>query len=106
LREYAIKTAIEKSAVVKDGVCFVAEENVCPYVFEKDGKTYILLVNFSDDDYPAVHLTAWEDYKKIHVITPKKPREKVVSFKKNGGMYALKCKIPAGSSVLLVFEKK
>ena len=104
LREYAIKQAIEECFADKSGICYVAEENVCPYVFEKDGKTYIQIVNFSDDAQESLHLRLWKTYKKISVITPKKPCEKRLSFKNNGGMYALKYKMPACSSVLLICE--
>ncbi len=105
LREYAIKQAIEQSGIDAKGLCFVQEENVCPYLFEKDGKTYIMLVNFSDDEYESVHIMKKERYQTMQALTVDAPAGKEVSFSYEGGMYALNLILPACSSLLLVCER-
>ena len=105
LREYALKTAIDKNTVEPTDVYFVEQENVCPYVFKANGKTYILLVNYSDDEFTRLTLKTNVEYDRLRLITPEAPREKTIGFEFERGTYWLQVRLGAQSCIALACEK-
>lgn len=104
VREYAIKKAIDEHAPNKEDMFFVQQQNVCPYVFKKEGRTYILLVNFSDDEYRRFDFRCGEEYDRIRIITPEAPKEKTIGFEYEQGNYWSWQKIPPQSCILLACD--
>ncbi len=56
LRDYVLRTALKENPVSTDELFIIREENVCPYVYTKNSKTYIFCVNFSDDRYSRINI--------------------------------------------------
>lgn len=104
LREYVIKKALLNDCPFNDDLYFVSEENVSPYVYVKDGKTYIIVSNFVDDDYPVIHLKTKKNFDKISII--KVGAEEFVPAKYNvvDGEYVIEECLKAQTSYMLVCE--
>ena len=100
LREYAIKKGIAESEFNQDNY-FVKEENVCPYAFEKDGTTYIVLSNFADDDYENIHLKTTFNYNNIEILTVDFPEFKKAKFVFENDEYCLNEILNAQHSIVL-----
>ncbi len=105
LREYVIKKAIGEGLWVNGTACFVAEENVCPYVFKKGVKTYILFVNFAEDACSSIRFTINAEYDRIRMFSPEKPDWKTIGFQYEGGQYRIKQPLQARSVVLFACDK-
>lgn len=100
LRETLIKRAI-KSAKSVDGVAFVAQENVAPYLFEKDGESILLCVNYCDDDYQELNITLDENVKAFKVYSTYAPNGFDAEFTRDGDEYCVKATLKGCESVLI-----
>lgn len=106
LREYALKKAIDKkNAVAPKDVYFIEQENVCPYIFKKGDRTYIMLVNFSDDEYRQLHFKTNVEYDRIRVITPEETKEKKLGFQYENGDYWLNQLLAPQSCIVLACDE-
>lgn len=89
LREHIIKQAIRNSGMTQKNIFFVAEENVAPYSFEKDAKTILMFVNFSDDDYEALHIQTDRTFQSIEIVTPTHPEGYIPKYRKDENGYVI-----------------
>lgn len=103
LREHAVKCALKEFAS-DNFYCFIKEENVCPYAFEKDGKTYVVCVDFVDDGYEKLHLQTNRDFKTIKIITPENPTAAAARYVKTEDGIIIEEFLKPQSSYVLVFE--
>ena len=78
--------------------------HITTYVYVKDGKTYIIVSNFVDDDYPVIHLKANKKFDKISII--KVGAEEFVPAKYTvvDGEYVIEECLKAQNSYMLVCE--
>ncbi len=88
LREYTIKKALYENAV--NGYFTVAQTNVSPYVYQKDGETYIVCLNYSDDDYDCVEIKTENEYCDFTLYTVEKPNGYTPKVEKIDGVYKIK----------------
>ena len=102
LREKAIKQALLENAVSKDELFFVEEENVCVYTYKKETATYIVFVNFSDDDYEHVHFYSSRLFKCMKIFTPDNATIRDVSHINENGHYTINRTLKAQESYVLV----
>ena len=102
LRDYVIKKALLEQSPYQDEFVYIAEENVCPYVYKKDGITYIFCVNFVDDDYSQLHLKMPMQFKSICVLREEDISGKTVQYERNGDDYIISEPLKAQSSYVLV----
>ncbi len=105
LRAHAMKKALIENPVSTDQLFFIAEENVCPYVFEKDGKTYIFCVNFSDDSFRRIHIDTDGKFFTLMGFTPSSERVHRIASWCEDGKYDIQIELEAQSSCLLVCEE-
>ena len=105
LRERAIKTAILENEVVKDALFYVEEENVCVYAFEKEDAFYFVFVNFSDDDYDALHFYSSRLFKDMKIFTPDNASVRNVSYINENGKCEIKHTLKAQESYVIVCKK-
>lgn len=105
LRGYSIKKALRENAVKTSELFYTDEENVCPYVFEKEGVTYIVCVNYVEDEYPSLHLRTENVYKEIKIVTPESPDEKKADYTYRDGVYEILAPVKAMSSFVLICKK-
>ena len=101
LREYVVKKYLSQIPVNGETVC-VEEENVCPYLFEKDGKDYIFCVNFVDDDYPRLHLKTSKRYSSIEIVEVGAEKGRTASFVYENGEYLIDEYLAPQSSFVLI----
>ena len=104
VREYAIKKAIDENSVSKSENFFVKQENICPYVFKKNDRTFILLANFSDDECRRIDFRTEQEFERVRVITPELPKEKTIGFEYEQGNYRLWQRIAPQSCIVLVCD--
>ena len=88
LREHLIKKAIRENNMSIDRF-FVAEENVAPYSFKKDGKTILMLVNFCDDDYEQLHIQTDAAFDSFELVTPLHPEGYIPNYQKTKDGYVI-----------------
>ncbi len=88
LREHILKQSIAKSGLLRDKF-FVAEENVAPYSFIKDGQTILMLVNFSDDDYDQIHIETDFAFHSMLIVTPSCPEGYAPRYRKTKTGYLI-----------------
>ena len=100
-----MKKALIENPVSTDQLYFIAEENVCPYVFEKDGKTYIFCVNFSDDSFRRIHIDTDGKFFTLMGFTPSSERVHRIASWCEDGKYDIQIELEAQSSCLLVCEE-
>lgn len=101
LRAYALKTALSDSLYYNE-LYFVKEENVCPYVFIKDSKIYIMCVNFSDDGYNEVNIDTMCKLSNIQVVTPLFEEEHDVKCKYENRSLNIQIELlPQSSSIII-----
>lgn len=106
LRAYVIKKAIGENPVSQNEICFTYNENVCPYMFEKGGKTYIMLTNFAEDNGDGIRLKLNMEFSRVRLLTPDNPEWKTIGFEYEQGNYRMNNKyIQARSTILLVCDK-
>ena len=89
LREYVLKTAMKQSGFLKEQTFFIAEENVAPYSFKKDGKTVLMCVNFCDDDYETLTIETGKEYKEIQIMTVSNPKARKANAIYQDGKYSI-----------------
>lgn len=87
LREYTIKKALYENAV---NYFTVAQTNVSPYVFEKDGLTYVMCVNFSDDDYDFLDISTDKKFSEFTLHTVENPSGATSKVEKTDDGYKIK----------------
>lgn len=106
LREYAVKKALLQNGVSTDGLYFVREANVCPYVFDKGDRLHIVCVNFSDDDHESLHLRLPVSLEGATVFTPENAEEQTLAFASDGdGNYEIKHTLKGQESYVLTVRK-
>ena len=88
LREHILKQAIQQSGMLKSKL-FVAEENVAPYSFQKNGETIWMFVNFSDDDYEQLHIETDYDFDSSLIVTPSRPEGYTPNYRKTESGYVI-----------------
>lgn len=103
LREHLLKKAITNSGLLQNKF-FVAEENVAPYSFQKDGKTILMFVNFCDDDYDSLHLETNCTFESFEIITPSHPDGYTPNFEKTSSGYVLKETLCGLESCILICQ--
>lgn len=104
LREHVIKKSLFNDSPFGSELFFLAEENVSPYVYEKEGKTYIICSNFVDDDYPQLHLKTKREFSKISVVKVGAEKQTLAKYCKENGEYVISECLEAQSSYMLVCE--
>ncbi len=104
LREHVIKKALLKDAPFTDELYFIAEENVSPYVYVKDGKTYIIVSNFVDDDYPQIHLKTTKKFNKISIVKVGAETPSPAKYTYSNGEYVIDECLKLQSSYTLICE--
>ena len=102
LREYVVKQVIQASGYLKGKTFFVAEENVAPYYFEKEGKTILMFVNFSDDDFDKLHLQTDSEFVEWELITPQRPEGYMPKYRKEKGGYVIEETLKGLESYVLI----
>ncbi len=103
LREYVIKKALEESERLANETFFIEEENVAPYSFSRDGKTYLMCVNFCDDDYGTIHIRTGKKYKSVKIITPSNPTEHIANADYRDGTYIISENLGGEESYCVIF---
>ena len=88
LREHIIKKAIRENNMSIDRF-FVAEENVAPYSFKKDGKTILMLINFCDDNYEQLHIQTDAAFDSFELVTPLHPEGYIPNYQKTEDGYVI-----------------
>ena len=104
LREHVIKKALLKDSPFTDELYFIAEENVSPYVYVKDGKTYIIVSNFVDDDYPQIHLKTTKKFNKISIVKVGAETPTPAKYTYSNGEYVIDECLKLQSSYTLICE--
>lgn len=100
LRAEAIKCALIKD-VGDSEIFYVQGETVCPYTFKFDGGTYLVLVNFADDNFDDIRLTSNLKIDGVQILTPSTPTFTNVSFDRQGNNYVICHELKAQESVVL-----
>ncbi|MBQ4269688.1 MAG: hypothetical protein IJB97_08585 [Clostridia bacterium] len=103
LREYAVKKAIAESGF-GDGYYFVDEPNVSPYVFEKDGTMYWMIVNYSEDDYEKLHLKTNRKFTEWKLLTVENPQGITPRYQEEDGGYVLEEPLNGWDSCLIILK--
>ena len=88
LREHVLKQAIKNCGLLQSRF-FVAEENVAPYSFQKDGQTILLFVNFNDDDYEQLHIETDSVFDSLLIVTPTHPEGYTPNYRKTENGYVI-----------------
>lgn len=105
LRGYSVKKALKANGVKTGELFYTDEENVCPYVFEKEGVTYIVCVNYVEDEYPSLHLRTENVYREIKIVTPEAIDERKAEYTYADGVYEILTPVKAMSSFVLICKK-
>ena len=105
LRGYSVKKALKANPVKTSELFFTDEENVCPYVFEKEGVTYIVCVNFVEEEYPSLHLRTENVYTEIGILTPEAIDERKADYTYQDGVYEILTPVKPMSSFVLICKK-
>ena len=104
LREYVLKTAMKQSGLMKNETFFIQEENVAPYSFKKDGKIVLMCVNYSDDDYDALHLETDYIFTECELITPHCPEGYTPKYQKEENGYVIEETLKGMESWVLILK--
>jgi hypothetical protein len=105
LRDYVLRTALKENPVSTDELFIIREENVCPYVYEKNGKTYIFCVNFSDDGFGRIFLDTHDKFFTIMALTPTSERIHRIGATCENGKHVIQLELAPQSSAVLVCEE-
>ncbi len=103
LRSYAIKKAVADSKSKKP-YYFVSEPNVSVYSYFKNGKTYLMFLNFSDDDYDGITLTTNANLNAKKLISEEYPNGTKPKVQKINEGYKIKQTVRGLSSYVLICE--
>ena len=106
LREYAIKQALTANEITQKELFFLDEENVCMYVFDKEDISYLVCVNFSDDDYDKLHFQCNRIFEQLKIFTPDNDTVRPVSYICANGEYSINHKLKGQQSYVLVGYKR
>ena len=101
LREYAVNKYLSQIPFC-DEIVSIAEENVCPYFFEKDGKDYLFCVNFVDDDYLQLHIRTDKKYSSIQIVAVGEEKGRDAKFFYENGEYIVDEPLAAQTSYVLI----
>ncbi len=100
LREYAIKTGLAESGATD--YCFIKEENVSPYVFQKGNETFLMCVNFSDDDYDELHICTDVQVNEWRIVTVENPDGFAPKIRKEKGGFVIEECLKGMESYMLI----
>jgi hypothetical protein len=101
LREYAVNKYLSQIPF-RNEIVSITEENVCPYVFEKNGKDYLFCVNFVDDDYPQLHIKTEKKYSSIQIVAVGEEKGRDAKFVYQNGEYLVDECLFAQTSYVLI----
>ena len=104
LREILIKRAIERNSK-NTYIAFTEQENVSPYVFKKEDKTVILLVNYCDDDYSKISLKTDRRYRDVKLVTVENPDGYKPDYTYKDGVYLVNEILKSLESAVLIFKE-
>ena len=105
LRAYVMRNALMENPVSTEELYFIKEENVSPYVFTKNGKTYIICVNYSDDKYSRINLDTDGKFFSYMAFTPRSERVHRVASMSENGRANIQIDLEAQSSAVLVCDE-
>lgn len=105
LREYVIKHSIFNNSIYRNQLFMVYEENVCIYAFDKEEKVYLVIMNFSDDDYKRIHFDTPYLFDNIKYFTPDNETPRQASFICENGKYTINQTLKGMESYVLACKK-
>ena len=105
MREFVIKQALLSNPYGVSDLYMVDEENVCMYVFDREEKTYIVCMNFSDDYQDRLHLDAPYIFENMKFFTPDNDNVRQGSFVYEDGRYRVNNSLKAQESYVLICYK-
>ena len=103
MRRNAIKNIVVDKLKIKD-VAFSDSDMVVPYLYKKDGKDYLTLNNYLEDQVDKIEFSCSNEYKKIRIATVAQPKFREVSFERDGSKYVLDVGIGSSTSVTIELE--
>ncbi|MBQ3046801.1 MAG: hypothetical protein IJD54_02010 [Clostridia bacterium] len=107
LREYVIKTALMNNPVTTAELYLVSQENVCPYVFDKGEKVYMVLMNYIDDTYKRIEFIAPYLFDNLKYFNADNETVRQAAFESDSeGNYKFNHPLKAQESLVVVCKKE
>ncbi len=107
MREYVIKQALLSNPYGVADLYLLDEENVCMYVFDREDKTYMVVMNFTDDLQERLHFDAPYIFDNMKFFTPDNDNVRQASFEYANGRYRVNNVLkPQESYVLIGYKNK
>lgn len=102
LRTEALKSALTEIKKYDSDVVFCNEPYLAAYYYKTEKSDYVMLINFSDDDYDDVTVYGLPPYRFAKTLSRETGEKKDARFTENGGFVG---KIPATSVCVFEFVK-